>query len=110
MGAGAFVLGVATGAVVGPFVTAVPGSPITYLATLVVCVPFLLPTTWYRRYPALWFWMAAAAAFATLRAVFMAGFLLPHQTISVWLLKVLMDLLAATVLWLAVIALRRVPE
>ena len=76
----------------------------TYLLTLLVCVPFLLPTAWYRRHRLLWFWMAAAAALATMRAVFMAGFLLPYQTIDIWLLKTTMDVLAVAVLWTATVA------
>ena len=106
---GAFVVGLATGAIVGPFATGHTASPVTYLLTMVVCAPFLLPTAWFRRHPALWFWMAAAATFATMRAVFMAGFLLPHQPIGAWLLKTAMDLLAASILWIAAIAIRRAP-
>ena len=109
LAAGAFVVGVATGAFVGPFVTAASASPLTYLLTLAVCTPFLLPTTWYRRHRVLWFWMAAAAALATLRAVFMAGFLLPHQPLGSWLLKTAMDLCAAGVLWIAAAALHQAP-
>lgn len=107
--AGAFVVGLATGAIVGPFVAPTTASPATYLLTMVVCAPFLIPTAWYRRHPALWFWMAAAAALATVRAVFMAGFLLPYQPVGAWLLKVSMDLLAAAVLWIAAMAVRRSP-
>jgi hypothetical protein len=107
--AGAFVVGVATGAIVGPFVTTSSSSPVTYLMTLAVCGPFLLPTAWYRRHRALWYWMATAATFATVRAVFMAGFLLPHQPLLAWLLKTTMDLLAATILWIAAIAVHRAP-
>lgn len=106
---GAFALGLTTGAIVGPFATGQSASPATYLVTLLVCAPFLFPTTWYRRHPALWFWMAAAAALATVRAVFMAGFLLPHQPIGAWLLKTAMDLLGAALLWIAAIAVQRAP-
>ena len=107
--AGAFVLGVTTGAVVGPFTPAGATSPVTYLLTVAICAPFVLPTAWYRRHRVLWFWMAAAAALATVRAVFMAGFLLPYQPLGSWLLKTAMDLLAAAVLWLATIAVHRAP-
>ena len=107
--AGAFVLGVATGAIVGPFTASSQAAPVTYLLTIAVCAPFLLPTAWYRRHRVLWFWMAAAAALATIRAVFMAGFLLPYQPLGAWLLKTAMDLIAASVLWLAAIAIRRAP-
>ncbi len=108
LAAGAFAVGVAVGAITGPFA---PGpvaahSPVMYLLTLVVCAPFLLPTSWYRRYSFLWIWMAAAAALATLRAIFMAGFLLPHHPVGSWLLKVAMDLLAAAALWVATVAIR----
>jgi hypothetical protein len=133
---GAFVVGVATGAVVGPFVASNPAigafersaavtfeapalsggafagagvTPLTYVLTLAICAPFLIPTVWYRRHPALWYWIAAAAALATLRAVLMAGFLLPYQPLGSWLLKTSMDLLAAGLLWLAAIAVRRTP-
>jgi hypothetical protein len=134
---GAFVVGIATGAVVGPFVAANPaigvfersaavgtfagpglsgasiaaieGTPLIYLLVVAICAPFLLPTAWYRRHPALWYWMTAAATVATIRAVFMAGFLLPYQSPGPWLLKTSMDLLAAGVLWLAAIAVRRTP-
>ena len=108
LAAWAFVVGVAVGAIAGPFAPGpvAAGSPATYLLTLAVCVPFLLPTAWYRRHRVLWIWMTAAAALATLRAVFMAGFLLPHQPIGAWLLKTTMDLLAAAALWLAAIAIR----
>ena len=51
--------------------------------------------------------MAAAAVFVTVRAVFMAGFLLPYQPTGAWLLKVSMDLLAVGVLWLATVAVKR---
>jgi hypothetical protein len=104
--AGAFVVGVAAGAVAGPFAS-LPPSPVTYLVTLLVCLPFMLPTAWYTRHRVLWFWMAAAAVFATVRAVFMAGFLLPYQPVGAWLLKVSMDLLAVVVLWVATAAVRR---
>ena len=109
LAAGAFVVGVATGAIVGPFVTRSSASPLTYLLTVGVCAPFLLPTAWYRRHRALWFWMVAAAALATGRAVFMAGFLFPHQPVGVWLLKAGMDLLAAAVLCVAAVAIHRAP-
>ena len=109
LAAGAFVVGVATGAVVGPFVTATTASPLTYLLTVAVCTPFLLPTAWYRRHRVLWLWMAAAAALATVRAVFMAGFLLPYQPLGAWLLKAGMDLLAAAVLCVAAAALHHAP-
>ncbi|HET7696878.1 MAG TPA: hypothetical protein VFK57_14285 [Vicinamibacterales bacterium] len=106
--AGAFVAGVAVGAVAAPFASA-PTPAITYLLTLIVCAPFLLPTSAYRRHRALWWWMAAAAALATMRAVFMAGFLLPYQSWGAWALKCAMDLLAAAVLWLATLAIFRAP-
>ena len=110
LAAGAFVVGVATGAIVGPFVTAATtASPLTYLLTVAICTPFLLPTAWYRRHRALWLWVAVAAAVATARAVFMAGFLLPHQSLGAWLLKAGMDLLAAAVLCIAAAALHHVP-
>lgn len=104
--AGAFVIGVAAGGIAGPFAS-MPPSPVTYVVTLLVCLPFMLPTAWYSRHRLLWIWMAAAAAFATLRAVFMAGFLWPYQPAGAWLLKAGMDLLAAGALWLAVAALKR---
>ena len=107
--AGAFVLGVTTGAIVGPATAGGPAPRITYLLTLAICAPFMFPTAWYRRHRALWYWMAAAAALATLRAVFMAGFLLPYQPLGSWLLKTGMDLLGAAVLWLAAIAIHRAP-
>ena len=106
---GAFVVGLATGAILAPFAAAPSAAPITYLVTLAVGAPFLLPTAWYRRYRLLWFWMAAAATLATLRAVFMAGFLLPHQPVVAWALKTSMDLLAAGILWIAALAVRRAP-
>ena len=108
--AGAFVVGVAAGAITGPFV---PGASahlpteLTWVAALAVCAPFIVPTAWYRRHRILWAWMAAAAAFATLRAVFMAGFLLAYQPLPAWTLKVAMDFLAAAVLWTAALAVRR---
>ena len=105
--AGAFVVGLTTGAIVSPFARSGSASPVTFLLTIAICAPFLLPTAWYRRYRALWFWMAAAAALATVRAVFMAGFLLPHQPFGGWLLKTAMDLLAAAVLWLGAFAVKR---
>jgi hypothetical protein len=131
---GAFVVGVAAGAVVGPFVATNPAigafersaavtfeapalrggsisgagvTPLTLVLTVAICAPFLLPTAWYRRYPALWYWIAAAATLATVRAVFMAGFLLPHQAAGSWLLKISMDLLAVAILWIAAFAVRR---
>lgn len=107
--AGAFVLGITTGAIVGPFTATGSTSPITYFLTLTICAPFMLPTAWYRRHRTLWFWMAGAAAIATLRAVFMAGFLLPYQPLGSWLLKTVMDLLAAAALWLATVAVNRSP-
>jgi hypothetical protein len=107
--AGAFLVGLGTGAVVAPLGTEASPSAITYVVTMAVCAPFLLPTAWYRRYRTLWLWMAAAAAIATVRAVFMAGFLLPHQSPGPWLLKTAMDLLAAGILWLATLAMRRAP-
>jgi len=70
-------------------------------------VPFLLPTAWYRRHRVLWVWMASAAALATMRAVFMAGFLLPHQLPGEWLLKTAMDLLAVSALCVATVAIKR---
>ena len=106
--AGAFIVGLTTGATVSPFATTTAASPITFGLTLAICAPFLLPTAWYRRHRVLWFWIAAAAALATMRAVFMAGFLLPYQPPGVWLLKTAMDLLAAAVLWVAALAVRRV--
>ena len=109
--AGAFVVGVAVGAIAAPFAAvplASPSTPaLTYLLAIAVCAPFLLPTSWYRRHRVLWLWMAAGAALATMRAVFMAGFLLPHQSAGVWLLKTSMDLLAVAVLWLAAFAVKR---
>lgn len=102
----AFVVGLAAGAFAAPFTAS--GTPaLTYLLAALICAPFVLPTPWYQRYRALWFWMAAAAAMVTVRAVFMAGFLLPHQPAGAWLLKTAMDLAAAGILWLAAFALRR---
>jgi hypothetical protein len=111
--AAAFLVGVAVGATAGPLAPGGPGSnaqpsrAMTLAITLAVCAPFVLPTTWYRRHRLLWIWMASAAAFATIRAVFMAGFLLPYQPLGVWMLKVSMDFLAAAVLWTAAIAVHR---
>ena len=110
VGAGAFVAGVAAGAITAPFLPdsgATSPSTGTYLITLAICLPFLLPTAWYRRHRALWMWMAAAAVLATGRAVFMAGFLLPYQAIGSWLLKTAMDLFAVAILWVAAVAVRR---
>ena len=109
LASGAFAVGVATGALVGPFMSASTATPLTYVLTFAVCTPFLLPTVWYRRNRTLWIWMAVAAAAATVRAVFMAGFLLPHQPIGTWLLKTGMDLLAAGLLCVAAAALHRPP-
>jgi hypothetical protein len=106
---GAFVVGMATGTIVGPFIAPPSASALTYALTLAICTPFILPTGWYRRHRALWFWMAAAATVVTLRAIFMAGFLLPYQSWGSWTLKVSMDLLAATVLWIAAMAIFRAP-
>jgi hypothetical protein len=107
--AGAFVVGLTTGAIVPRLAATGSAAPVTYLLAIAICAPFLLPTAWYRRHRALWFWMAAAAALATLRAVFMAGFLLPHQPFGPWLLKAAMDLFAAAALWLAAAAVHRIP-
>ena len=106
LAAGAFLVGLLAGeATRRPSVP--PQATATYLLTLLVCVPFLLPTSWYRRRRLLWLWMAAAAVVTTIRAVFMAGFLLPYQPIGPWLLKSAMDLLAAAVLWVAALAVKR---
>ena len=105
LAAGAFMIGLGAGVIASPFAAATP-SAITYLLTLAVCVPFLLPTRWYRGHSVLWIWMVTAAALATVRAVFMAGFLLPYQPIGAWLLKTVMDLLAAAALWVATGAIR----
>ena len=106
LAAGAFMIGLVAGEIARR-----PPAPrqsvATYLLTLVICVPFLLPTSWYRGHRILWIWMAAAAVAATVRAVFMAGFLLPYQPIGAWLLKAVMDLLAAALLWVATMAVKR---
>ena len=105
---GAFIVGLITGVVARPL-SALPGSAVTLLLTLIVCLPFLLPTEWYRRYRFLWIWMAAAAAFASVRAVVLAGWFLPHQTMGVWIVKTTVDVFVAGILGLAVSALRRSP-
>ena len=104
--AGAFMVGLASGVFSRPLST-LPASSAALIVTVVVCVPFLLPTPWYRRYRVLWMWMAVAAAFATVRAVVVAGWMLPHQTWTVWTVKTLVDAVVAAILWLAVIALKR---
>lgn len=103
---GAFIVGLVTGVFARPLST-LPGSAVTLLLTLIVCLPFLLPTEWYRRYRVLWMWMAAAAAFASVRAVVLAGWFLPYQTMDVWILKTAIDVFVAGMLWLSVSALRR---
>jgi len=106
--AGAFIVGLITGVFARPLST-LPGSAVTLLLTLIVCLPFLFPTEWYRRYRLLWMWMAAAAAFASVRAVVLAGWFLPYQTMDVWIVKTAVDVFVAGILWLAVSALRRSP-
>ena len=103
LAAGAFVVGLVTGAFAGPL-SAVPASVVTYVLTLIVCAPFLMPSAWHHRHPALRVWMAAAAAIATVRAVIMAGYLLPYQPWGAWIVKTVVDLIVAAVLWLAVLA------
>ena len=104
--AGAFIVGLASGIFSRPLST-LPASSVALLVTLAVCLPFLLPTPWYRRYRVLWIWMAAAAAFATVRAVVLAGWMLPYQTWPVWIVKTVIDVAVAGILWIAVIALKR---
>lgn len=103
LAAGGFVVGLVTGALVGPL-SELPALAVTYVLTPIVCTPFLIPTAWYARHPALRLWMTAAAAIATVRAVVMAGYLLPFQPWSAWLVKAAVDLFVAVVLWLAVFA------
>lgn len=102
----AFAVGLGAGAFAAPF-TASAAPALTYVLATLICAPFVFPTPWYHRYRLLWVWMAAAAAVVTVRAVFMAGFLLPHQPAGAWALKTAMDLGVAAILWLAAFAVRR---
>lgn len=104
--AGAFAVGLAAGAVAAPFSSSTTPA-VTYMIASFICAPFVLPTAWFHRYRMLWVWMAAAATLVTLRAVFMAGFLLPYQPAGAWLLKTAMDMAVAAILWLAAVAVRR---
>ena len=106
LAAAAFLLGLVTGQFARLTNAPAPSTLALFIA-LLVCAPFLLPTPWYR-HRALWIWMAAAAAFASVRAVALAGWLLPHQPWDAWIVKTIIDLVVAAMLWLAVAAAARV--
>jgi hypothetical protein len=101
--AGAYVLGLVVGQSARPL-SADPLSIGFYVATAIVLLPFVLPSRWFARAPAvLRGWMIGAAIVATARGVFMAGWLFARLPAAAWVPKVLFDLVILAALWLAVL-------
>ena len=105
--AGAYVVGLVIGESARPL-SADPLSIGFYACTALVLLPFVLPSRWFDRAPALLnAWLVAGAAIATARAAFMAGWLFPRLPLTSWLTKLLFDLVLVAALWIAAIATRR---
>ena len=105
--AGAYVVGLVIGESARPL-SVDPLSIGFYACAALVLLPFVLPSRWFDRAPALLnAWLVAGAAIATARAAFMAGWLFPRLPLTSWLTKLLFDLVLVAALWVAAIANRR---
>ena len=103
---GAYVLGLVVGESARPL-SADPLSMAFYACVALVLLPFLLPSRWFDRAPALLnAWLIAGAVVATARAAFMAGWLFPRLPLSSWLTKMALDLALVGALWVAAMANR----
>jgi hypothetical protein len=99
--AGAYVVGLVVGQSARPL-SADALSIGFYVATAIVLLPFVLPSRWFARAPAvLRGWMIGAAIVATARAVFVAGWLFARLPAAAWVPKVLFDVVILAALWLA---------
>jgi hypothetical protein len=76
-----------------------------------VCLPFLLPSEWYRSrglgMPA---WITIAALAASVRGAYLCALLYPLQSLGAWLTFAGLELAIGATLWVAVFALRRRPS
>lgn len=78
-------------------------------AVALVCVPFLLPSRWYRAgQTVMRVWIVAAAIAATLRSIDLCVSLFPLPARE-WLTAVAVQVAVLSALWVAVIAVRRAP-
>jgi lysylphosphatidylglycerol synthetase-like protein (DUF2156 family) len=81
-----------------------------YAGVVLVMIPFLLPSRWYRRGAMMMrLWIAGAAAAASCRAVYMSAALYSHRPAPEWLMVTGLYLVEAATLWLAVFAVHRGP-
>ena len=81
-----------------------------YVSVVLVMIPFLLPSRWYRRGATMMrLWITGAAATASCRAVYMSAALYSHRTAPEWLMLTGLYLVEAGTLWLAVFAVYRGP-
>jgi hypothetical protein len=110
--AAAFFLG---GAIVGQAVWSTATLEATAFAVLrclgvaLVCVPFLLPSHWYRAgRRVMRVWIVAAAIAATLRSIDLCVSLFPLPARE-WLTAVAVQVAVLGALWVAVVAVRRAP-
>ena len=77
------------------------------VAVALVCLPFLLPTAWYRARPtAMLPWLTAAAIVASVRGVFLCASIYPAQAFGTWLAIAGLEVAAGVALWMAVFAVR----
>lgn len=110
--AAAFFLG---GAIVGQAVWSTATLEATGFALLrsaavaLVCVPFLLPSRWYRSgRTVMRVWLVAAGIAATIRSIDLCVSLFPLPARE-WLTAVAVQIAVLGALWVAVIAVRRAP-
>jgi hypothetical protein len=75
---------------------------------VLVCLPFLLPSDWYRSHrTGMLAWMTIAALAASVRGAYLWASLYPIQSIGAWLSFAGLEAAIGGTLWLAVFAVRR---
>jgi hypothetical protein len=107
--AAAFLVGLMAGeaAVWDPTFRAAVPTVLQGLAIGLVCLPFLLPSRWYRSgRSGMRAWMWAAVLAASIRTVYVCGSLYPLQPVQTWLSVTSLHAAQLGTLWLAVLAVR----
>jgi hypothetical protein len=83
------------------------GAVLWIVSVCLVCLPFLLPTEWYRwRRRGMRLWVTAAALAASIRGIHLCVSLYPVQPLGAWLTVAGLEVAIGATLWLAVFALR----
>jgi hypothetical protein len=83
------------------------GVALWVVAVALVCLPFLLPTAWYRARPrTMVLWLTAAALVASVRGAILCASLYPLQAPGTWLTIAGLEVAAGVTLWMAVFAVR----